>query len=148
MTEPAFATTYTARWVGDDYTGLPRASVVQMRVDDVRAAREETELAERAENHAEAVMFAHRGRDCSLAGVFARAEAECRRSDYRAERELLQARIASGEVVVMDAEPPVQRSELPGSRYELASQLERASQLHRDLVMTRARYDFRAKAIR
>lgn len=82
MTDPEFDTTYTARWVGDDYTGIPRRSVASMVADDIAARREAEELAAAAEDAREAVAMRCRGRDTSMAGVFARAERGFRQTDY------------------------------------------------------------------
>ncbi len=99
MADEIFPTTYTARWVGGDYSGIPRASVAGMLRDDIAAKREADDLAAAAEDARDAVATRCRveGRDCSMAGVLARAERGFRQTDYRDEREAMAARMTAGE---------------------------------------------------
>jgi hypothetical protein len=73
-----------------------------------------------------------------LAGALAAAGHEDARSAAR------EARAAQGEVPVVFGEPVIGRSGWPASEYECARQLERASDLHRDLVVYRARRNYPA----
>jgi hypothetical protein len=76
----------------------------------------------------------------TMADVFRDAREAGDREDARA---AVRARKeAQGEVPVLVGEGSIGRSGWPGSEYELNSQLERASDLHRDLVAYRARRNY------
>ncbi|MGO9294426.1 MAG: hypothetical protein ACLP52_11240 [Streptosporangiaceae bacterium] len=106
MTE--FPVTYQARWVGDDFSGIPAVSAVAMRRDDLAARREAEQMAADAEEQRENV--AHRcrveGRDTSWEGVMQRAARGFARTDYRDSVESVAASVAAGEAVYLDS-PPV-----------------------------------------
>ncbi len=108
MTE--YPVVYQARWVGNDYAGLPPSSVAQMRADDVAARREAEEMASRAADQADAVVFRMRGVDTSLAGVFARAERGFAATDYRDERQAVADRVEAGDAAYIDGPPGASRS--------------------------------------
>ena len=93
--EPEFPTVMSGRWVGADFAGLPRASVVQMQADDARAVREVSEMAARAEDAREAVAVRCRqeGRDTSFAACLQRAARGMAATDYRDGREAEAARM-------------------------------------------------------
>jgi hypothetical protein len=128
---------YTAFWVGNDFQGIPASSARSMIVDDARAARETQELAalevERRETEMMHAVRTGRAR-AGLAGVFAAAERHAKAEDYRAERLAERDRYGEAEMAT--------RHDYAATEYELTAQLNRARELHTELVRHHARTDY------
>ncbi len=143
MTE--FPVSYTARWVGNDYAGIPRSSAAAMMADDAAARREADQLAADAEEARENV--AHRcrleGRDTSWTGVLARAWQGFARTDYRDERQAVADRVEAGDAAYIDAPPPgaSRSSALSDDDLRAEAMRARSRQVDREAAGSRAASD-------
>jgi hypothetical protein len=113
-----------------------------MAREDRQARREETELAERAQDRAEAEVTRAllAGRDVSLQGAFGRAARAAVKTDYQAAKDELKAKVEAGEVEVLDGTVRRAESRYPGSDYEVDRQIRRAGDLRADLAAYRVRH--------
>jgi hypothetical protein len=137
---------------------VARRIEAEQRHEERLSRQAEQEREEARERHADAALAAYRagaeqrgevvsamslarGEDVGrgVDDIFADARAAADREDARDAAR--QRREAGGEVFFGE---PVIRSWFPSSEYELDSELQRASDLHRDLVAYRARRDYPA----
>jgi hypothetical protein len=139
MSDEPVGVSYFSFWVCNDFQGIPASSARSMIVDDAWAARETQELAalEVERREAEMMHAVRSGRArAGLAGVFAAAERHAKAEDYRAERQADRDRYGEAEMAA--------RHDFPATEYELDGQLNRARELHTDLVWHQARTDYGA----